>query len=275
MGYGVKWVKDNLGITRSALRMLEEKKLMPENEGENPRNYSDEDIERIWTIRVLQGIGYTLSELYEMQKDDGFDCESTLENKIQELEAKKAQMEKLIGYAKCYKLTGRFPYDSKDIGKITFKEYQENALENWNVNSDPEIRKGQEIIDKVIKWNDENIDEDEFFQVMEYAMKLDEKLSNKDALFLESVLPREILKRKKNGPADTEVQLLVKMLYENNSSLVSDMTKDFFVRCASSCYMVGDVAKIHEQEFGKEGCRFIADAIAVFGGYSCYEDIKN
>ena len=62
MGYRVKWVEENLGVSRKALRIFEEKGLMPKNYGEY-RDYSEEDIGRIWTIRVLQGMGFTLSEI--------------------------------------------------------------------------------------------------------------------------------------------------------------------------------------------------------------------
>lgn len=51
MGYSVKWVVENLGITRDMLRYYEKEKLLPTNESRNPtnkyRDYSDEDIERI------------------------------------------------------------------------------------------------------------------------------------------------------------------------------------------------------------------------------------
>ena len=106
-------------------------------------------------------------------------------------------------------------------------------------------------------------------------MELEEQLSNNDAIFLDRVLPNEILKRKAYGPADTEVQLLVKMMYENCNELKPNVTKDIFVRYGASSFMYGDVAKLREKAIGKEGCRFIADAISVFGGYSCYEEIKD
>lgn len=63
MGYKVKWVEENLGVSRKALRNFEKHGLMPANEGGGYRDYSDEDIERIWAIRLFQGMGYTLKEL--------------------------------------------------------------------------------------------------------------------------------------------------------------------------------------------------------------------
>ena len=53
------------------------------------------------------------------------------------------------------------------------------------------------------------------------------------------------------------------------------MTKEQFARLESSSYIYGDVARMKEREYGKEGCLFIADAIAVFGGYGSYEEVEN
>ena len=50
MGYKVKWVEENLGVSRKALRNFEKHGLMPANEGGAYRDYSDEDIERICPI---------------------------------------------------------------------------------------------------------------------------------------------------------------------------------------------------------------------------------
>lgn len=103
-------------------------------------------------------------------------------------------------------------------------------------------------------------------------LELQEGLSNLDSFFIEKVIPREIIKRKEKGPADAEVQVLVKMLYENRISSIpelEELTQNQFVRFETSSYISGDVARMHEQEYGKAGCLFIADAIAVFGGYSC------
>ena len=198
-----------------------------------------------------------------------------LSDKIKELEYKKSQIEKHIGLANYIKLTGRFPSRPKKIGDMKFKEFQEYALDNWNVNSNPNVKKYKNIIDTMLNSSDDGLSEEETVQVTKYMMELEEQLSNKDAIFLDRVLPNEILKRKAYGPADTEVQLLVKMMYENCNELKPNVTKDIFVRYGASSFMYGDVAKLREKAIGKEGCRFIADAIAVFGGYSCYEEIKD
>lgn len=88
MGYKVKWVEENLGVSRKALRNFEAKGLMPKNDG-GYRDYSDVDIDRIWTIRILQGMGYTLTEIVNMTNDETFDFDSSIQTKVKELEKKK------------------------------------------------------------------------------------------------------------------------------------------------------------------------------------------
>lgn len=276
MEYGAKWIRENLGISRDELRSYEKAGLIPiKKDGCFYRTYNDNEIERIWYIRVFKGMGYTLKELREIAENDDFDYGPTIEDKIKELEYKKSQIEKHIGLANYIKLTVRFPSRPKKIGDMKFKEFQEYALDNWNVNSNPNVKKYKNIIDTMLNSSDDGLSEEETVQVTKYMMELEEQLSNKDAIFLDRVLPNEILKRKAYGPADTEVQLLVKMMYENCNELKPNVTKDIFVRYGASSFMYGDVAKLREKAIGKEGCRFIADAIAVFGGYSCYEEIKD
>lgn len=275
MGYKVKWVEENLGVSRKALRNFEKHGLMPANEGGGYRDYSDEDIERIWAIRLFQGMGYTLKELVKLSESDDFDFGASLEKKIQELENEKVKIERHLGYAQHIKLTGRFPSRPKNMGTITFEEFQEKSLNQWNVNSDPKAKKYQEIADLILNTPEDELKDTDIGRLFEFLIELQEQMSDMDSLFIEKVIPNEIIKRIENGPEDEEVQLLVKMMYENRISSISDMTKSQFVRFESSSYISGDIARMHEKEYGKDGCRFIADAIAVFGGYSCYDEVED
>lgn len=278
MGYQVKWVEDNLGVSRKALRNFEKLGLMPPNEGGGYRNYSDEDIDRIWMIRLFQGMGYSLKELVSLAENEDFDFDTSLEKKIQELEVEKANIERHLGYAQNIKLTGRFPSRPKNMGSVTFGEFYEKSLNEWNVNADPEAKKYKELADLILNTPEDELQDTDIGRVFEFLQGLQEKISNIDSFMMEKVIPLEILKRKENGPADVEIQLLVKMLYENRISSfqeMGNMTKKQFVRFESSSYISGDVARMKEREYGKESCLFIADAIAVFGGYGCYDEVED
>lgn len=82
MGYKVKWVEDHLGISRKALRNYERLGLMPPNKGGKYRDYSDEDIDRIWSIKLLQGVGYSLTEIRELMDNPEADFINQSQKKL-------------------------------------------------------------------------------------------------------------------------------------------------------------------------------------------------
>lgn len=251
---------------------------MPTNEGGGYRDYSDEDIDRIWTIRLFQGMGYSLKELVSLAESDAFDFDTSLEKKIKELEEKKTEIERHLGYAQNIKLTGRFPSRPKKMGSVTFKEFYEKSLNQWSVNSDPEAKKYKELADLILNTPEDELEDTDIGRLFSFLIDLHKQISNLDSFFIEKVIPQEILKRKDKGPTDAEVQLLIKMLYENRINSVpelTELTRSQFVKFESSSYISGDVARMHEQDYGKDGCMFIADAIAVFGGYSCYDEVED
>ena len=91
----------------------------------------------------------------------------------------------------------------------------------------------------------------------------------------EDTLCRLIIKKQNLSFADTEVQVLVKCLYENlNDSFGEEnkMTEEQFGRIYSSSFVTGDIARLREHNYGKDACMFIANAIAVFGGYKNAEE---
>ena len=49
---------------------FEEVGLMPKNTGHRYRDYDEDDIDRIWKIRVFQGMGFTLKEIASMVNDE-------------------------------------------------------------------------------------------------------------------------------------------------------------------------------------------------------------
>lgn len=111
---------------------------MPTNERGAYRNYSDEDIDRIWSIKILQSIGYSLKEIVDISKDENFNFDISIAKKIEALEEKKSKIDKHLGYAQTIKLTGRFPSRPKVMGSITFGDFYEKPSNEWNVNTEIE-----------------------------------------------------------------------------------------------------------------------------------------
>ena len=272
MGYHVKWVQDNLGVSRKALRVFEEEGLMPKNEGRQYREYSEEDIDRIWAIRVLQGMGYSLKEIAALGQYDNFDFHQSITDKVAKLEEKKAEVERHLGYAQMIKLTGRFPSRPREMGTVKFEDFQEKALEGWNVNTIPQGNEAKAIFDNLMNLPEDQWGETEAGQVLLFLTQLVEQLKDPTIIMASEILPREIIKRAELGADHPEVQLLVKILYDTLHESDPEVTPRQYGRLGSSAYMEGDIGLVSQKRFGVEGCAFLADAIAIFGGFRDYDD---
>ena len=283
MGYSVKWVENNLGITRKALRIFESKGLMPENKDNMYRDYSEKDIERIWGIRVLQGIGFTLKEIGDVRdsmEDGDWNFEDNITKKVAELEKKKRDIERHVGYAKYIKLTGKIPSRPKVLGSVKFEDFHEKVLDACNSEEDPNAKRFQDIAYMIYNTPSEDLRDTDFGRILEFFNNIRLAELNQDILMSELVLPKEILKRKSLGANHPEVQLLVKMIYDNQMELLQGydvqkrelLTAEQFAKSHHVYYLYGDVATQNKEKYGKEGCRFIADAIAIFGGYENSDD---
>lgn len=275
MKYQVKWVQENLGITRRVLRLYEEYGLLPANNGKY-RTYSKEELEYIWKLRMLQGMGFQLKDIAKMSKDpDAYDFNVELDIKITEMEKKKEEIDFYSGYAKMIRFTGRAPSLPKDFGKITIQEFQKKALEEWNVNGSP-IR--DENLDLMNRLKNGKMNETEDF----------EKLMNILEEFQEYVIPSkirtldemvvQIIEHRELGYSSQEIQFLVSIIYKatlDSCDLDYVPTKEQFGRSYAGNYMNdGEIAKNNRQKYGLEICKFIADASAYFGGYKDFEDLQ-
>lgn len=277
MGYKVKWVEDNLGVTRKALRVFEKAGLMPENKGRQYRDYDDDDIDRIWTIRVLQGMGYSIKEIVDMVSDDEFDFDASISQKVVQLEEKMVELERHLGYAKTIKLTGRFPSRPKKMGDVKFENFQNDAIERWNISSDPQGEAYAQLAETILSKPAEEWDNSDLGRVLSMFEMM--KTMDSDLLLTEHVLPKAICKRKALGANHPDIQFMVKLIYENQNSLCQtqgvegEMTIKQFSRFYSSSYLAGDIAKIKTSEYSEEDCEFIAEAVSIFGGYKNHNEL--
>lgn len=275
MKYRVKWIEDNLGITRDALRYLEKQGVLPNNKDKKPREYDDEDIHSLWVIRVLQGIGYSTQEIVDMASDEGKSIDKTIGDKIAKLEKVQKKIDLFLGYAKMIKLTGRFPAMPKDMGSVKFDDFYRKSISEWNLKDFPLMDQAESVIDAALnkpaeQWTEQDLDKG--LQFIE-SLGLTEQMGQ--TALTEDTLCRLIMKKRNLNFANPEVQVLVKCMYENLKEAYGDenkMTKEQFGRIYSSGFVSGDIARLREHNYGKDACRFIANAIAVFGGYENAED---
>lgn len=279
MGYKVKWVEDNLGVTRKALRGFEKAGLMPENRNSQYRDYDDDDLDCIWTIRVLQGMGYSIKEIGEMFSDKEFDFDASISKKIAELEEKKSELERHLGYAKTIKLTGRFPSRPKRIGDIKFEDFQRDAIDKWNILEDPQGESYEKFVDMILNKAPEEWDNSNLGRMISMIEKVE--TMDIDFLLVEYVLPKAIYKRKALGANHPDIQLMVKIIYENFNDLYKsqeggiEIPVKLFARLYSTSYLAGDISKLKLKtgDYTEEDCEFMADAVSVFGGYKNFSEL--
>lgn len=270
MGYKVKWVEDNLGVSRKALRGFEEAGLMPENVDNQHREYTEEDIDRIWVIRVFQGMGFTLKEIAQIENNEHFDLDIALAEKIRKLEAEIQKKERHLGYAKTIKFTGRVPARPRAMGTVKFDDFKEKALQDWNMANDPQTAQYMQLGEMLLstppeEW--ENVELGRMFSIFEQFQDVDP-----DVLLAERMFPAAIAKRMEKSASHPEVQLLVRMIYENHKeSFINDLTTREFAKSYATGFLVGDMAKLQARQFSEQERLFIADAIAIFAGYENYE----
>lgn len=273
----MKWVEDNLGVSRKALRGFEEAGLMPKNTGHRYRDYDEDDIDRIWKIRVFQGMGFTLKEIVSMVNDEKFNLDDSIEQKIEELEKEKQKIEMQLGYAKTIKLTGRFPLRPRKMGEMKFEKFQQDALERWNINDNLQEVEYAKLVDTILSKPTEEWEKSDLGRMISVLVMI--KTMDTDLLIAEHVLPKAICKRKALGVNHPDIQLMVKLIYENENALYQSQNiegKMFikqFSRFYSSSFLVGDIAKIKTSEYTEEDCEFISEAVSVFGGYKNYDEL--
>lgn len=278
MGYKVKWVEDNLGITRNTIRGYEKEGLIPENTDGKDREYSEEEIELLWGIKVLQGIGYERKEIFQMRENEDFDFEKSLDEKVNQLKKKKDDAERHLGYAEMIKLSGRLPSRPTLMGSINFDEFYEKSLNDWNLNNDSQAKQVKEVTDLYLNKSQEELNESDLIKVLNMFQTIGIGLENPELFLIDNLLTKEIIKRRNLGASHPEVQLLVKMMRDNYISICPEyekMSLDQFVRFTTSSYISGDIAKVRTLNFDEEDCKFIVDAIAVFGGYKNYNEVND
>ena len=275
MGYQVKWVEEHLGITRKALRCYEAAGILPPNENGAYRSYDDDDIKQIWMIRVLQGMGFTIKEIANLINDEESDLNQAITKKIEDLKLEILEKERHLGYAEQIKMLGRFPSFPKELGNITYQEFSENALENWNARNDPEFIAMMEI-QKILSNPPEEWEKTKLGKVL-FALISGANLEAYEDNIVASSLICAIIERRELGFSHPEVQLLVKVLYEailKDDPQLGEVDIKSFIRVYSSNFIAGDIGEIQKKRYGEEGCMFLANALAVFGGYENYDAIE-
>jgi hypothetical protein len=208
-----------------------------------------------------------------MTHDEDFDFQTSLSEKIKDLERKKSETEQYIGFAKALKLTGSFPLPKK-MGSIRFEEFIKYAREYWNVNTDPQMSTMHSLVETILNKTESELTEADLQQA-ETAL---EGFDVDDFLIIHEYYI-ELVERKELGASDPVVQTFVNLIYRYYcehlfpAEIIEGMTPQKFARYIARSFTVGDISVMQEKNYGKDGCKFIAEALAHFGGYSSVNEM--
>lgn len=278
MGYSAKWMRDNLGVTRDMIRYYEKEELIPIHSSRNPannyRDYSDEDIERIWCIKLLIGIGFSVKEIKQLMTDPSYDFDTAIARKVVELEKKHDEALIYLEFAKSIKITGRVPTVTQ-LGSMTFDSFLTYAREHWNFYDDPRsapfMKAADLLIDKPAReWSPDDVE-----RIYNLAESFDtESMMKTYALHGYYQVLSDM--REMDFRSET-VQRVVRLLHEylvssnTEPELEGKITPELVARYTAPSFICGDTSILYERIYGNEGCRFIAQALAFYGGYTIDE----
>lgn len=273
MGRSVKWVEEKLGITRDMLKYYERKGLLPKNSSRNVsnnyRDYDEKDLERLWGIRLLIKMGFSPDEILTFMQNPNFDFDAAIAQKVEKLE--KAHDENLIylQFAKSIKLSGRVPTVS-EIGSVRFDEFLEYVHENWNFYEDPRttpfMKAAQNLLAKPIQeWSPEVLE-----LLSEHIARTGVEEIQRNCTYqayYQIIADMQDMEHS-SIPVQRTVRLLHMYAVQQNEDpeLARMVSPKFFAQITAPCFAGGDIGKLYEQMYGKEGCAFIVRAIAHYGG---------
>ena len=274
MGYSVKWVDEHLGITRDMLRYYEKEKLLPVAETRNPtnkyRDYSEEDIERIWGIKLLIGIGFSAKEIREFGSNPDFSFYEVMTGKVEQLEKRRDEILTYLGFAKTIQMTGRVPNTTR-VESMKFDDLIEHSRQNWNAFNDPQDRRFMDAADTILDKHSEEWDASDVKRIMDIYGDIDPE----EMVYIQTIggYYRVIVDMKPLGYSCDTVQTVVKYLYEYMLTYIEPEFKEkftplYFADRQVSSFIDSGFAAMNERNYGKDGCLFIAQAIATFGGYN-------
>lgn len=140
--YGLENDRDS---SENHLRNKHHKPFTIQPTKENGKLMYDEDaVERLWLIKFYKELDYKHDDISKIFNDPDYDKEKSLNEAIEQLEAKKNRIDSLIAIAKNYKLNGRPVWNNKFLGVSSF----DSLLNNLNFIKDNQILSG--ILDKYL-----------------------------------------------------------------------------------------------------------------------------
>lgn len=289
MVYTKNWIEKNMGITRKTIDTYEEHGFI--HPARNPNNgkyrqFSEEDLENIWQIKVFVELGFSLVEIKDMMNNPDFDFRKSFKEKIEKMEAEKKRLEQLISLVKFIDVTGMIPSLPKKMGTIRFEDFIKFTYETLSVDADIQSKITYELVQFMLSKPDMEWEDKDIQQFLDKVCSMPEvNLSENDVsllirdMFLKQNLKAsilfceycmELIALPHDDVSRPEVQEVIKKLYDlNKENFVGEnadkVTPQWFAFHFPSFFVGSELAVLTERSLGKENCEFIAKAVVYFG----------
>lgn len=171
-GRQMKWVIDNLGITRETIKYYDAKGLISphrEPSSNNRRLFDEDDLEDLWTVKLLVETGFSLGEILAMQRGEP-DFAESIGDKVDQLERDIESKQIALSFVKTIKLTGQIP-PLKNMRDMTFQDFFEYSQSNWNLANDESlatIKKMTDSLDSLKRGGTEDFTEDDVNRLIDF-----------------------------------------------------------------------------------------------------------
>ena len=167
MKHKVKWVEDNLGITRNMIRRYEKEGLLPKNVEGRDREFTEEELVRLWCIRVFVKMGFGLNDIRSILCTDvsQLELKKLIETTMEQLIKERNGIQKKIDFMKILYHTGQIP-SGLEFACCSFDEVYKMALKQYKNPLEPELKmfwvnmEGFVLLHKLSLLKDEMLDSD-------------------------------------------------------------------------------------------------------------------
>ena len=170
-------------------------------------------------------------------------------------------------------MTGRIP-NTTQIGKMKFDDFIEYARQNWNAFNDSQGEKYMALVDTIMDKPTEEWDNTDLQRLMDFYGEIEPE----QLVYMQTVAGyyRVIVDMMPLGYTHEAVQSVVNCLYEYMLKSIEQQNQETFTRLyfadhTVSSFIESGFAVMNERNYGKDGCLFIAKALAHYGGYDIEE----
>ena len=268
-GRQMKLVIENLGITRETIQYYDATGLISphrEPSSNNRRIFDEDDLEDLWTVKLLMETGFSSGEILAMQRGE-LDFAESIGNKVDQLERDIENKQIALSFVKTIKLTGQIP-SLKNMGDMTFQDFFEYSQSNWNFANDESLAAIKKMTDSK-QDGAEDFTEDDVNRLVDFF----ENFGTMDEVAIQGIRVDTLVGllplMKDLEPSNEAVQIVIAALFDIVARLVpGNPTEDQFARSYSWGWDDCDLGQRNRNLYGVEACDFVLASLAVFGARS-------